>query len=73
MALEILNYNDIIITRAMSSAAEGQLNTSNTKVPDTIYKYECYVCRKIFDSLYILNYHELLEHSESRRPPIGIG
>ena len=57
----------------MSSAAEGQLNTTNTKVPDTRYKFQCHVCTKIFDSLYILNYHILLEHSEFRRPPIGIG
>jgi hypothetical protein len=58
----------------MSSATEGQLNTSDTKEPAaTRYKYQCHVCSKIFDSLYILDYHKLLEHSEYRRPPIGIG
>ena len=36
-------------------------------------KFKCYICSKVFDSLYILNYHKLLEHSEFKRPPIGIG
>ena len=35
-------------------------------------KWECDICNKIFDSLYILNYHRLLEHSKYRRPPIGV-
>jgi hypothetical protein len=36
-------------------------------------KFKCDICSKVFDSLYILNYHKLLEHSEFKRPPIGIG
>jgi hypothetical protein len=36
-------------------------------------KWECDVCNKIFDSLYILNYHRLLEHSKYKRPPTGVG
>jgi hypothetical protein len=36
-------------------------------------KWECDICSKIFDSLYILNYHILLEHSKNKRPPIGVG
>ena len=36
-------------------------------------KFECNVCKKVFESLYIMNYHKLLEHSESKRPPIGVG
>lgn len=36
-------------------------------------KWECDICSKIFDSLYILNYHRLLEHSKYKRPPIGVG
>ena len=36
-------------------------------------RWECEVCNKIFDSLYILNYHRLLEHSKYKRPPIGVG
>jgi hypothetical protein len=35
--------------------------------------WKCNICNKIFDSWYILNFHKLLEHSESKRPPIGIG
>jgi hypothetical protein len=38
-----------------------------------INRWECEVCNKIFDSLYILNYHILLEHSKNKRPPIGVG
>jgi len=56
----------------MSVAAEGQLSTT-TKAQDITYKFQCHICTKVFDSLYILKYHILLEHSESRRPPIGIG
>jgi hypothetical protein len=36
-------------------------------------KWQCNVGGKIFESWYILNYHKLLEHSESKRPPIGVG
>ncbi len=35
--------------------------------------WKCDICGKVFDTWYILNYHKLLEHSESKRPPIGIG
>ena len=34
--------------------------------------WECTICNKKFDSLYILNYHRLLEHSKRKRPPIGV-
>jgi hypothetical protein len=59
----------------MPSAAERQLNTSSSDIEEQVAKnkWKCNVCSKIFDSLYILNYHKLLEHSESKRPPIGIG
>lgn len=33
-------------------------------------KWECEICGKVFDSLYILYYHKLLEH-ELNTPPIG--
>lgn len=36
-------------------------------------KFECSICKKAFESWYIFNYHKLLEHSEFKRPPIGIG
>ena len=59
----------------MPSAAEGQLNTYNIEEGSAAKKNEwkCDICNKVFDSLYILNYHKLLEHSESKRPPIGVG
>ncbi len=49
----------------MSAAHE----VTATKEP----KWQCNICGKVFESLYILNYHKLLEHSESKRPPIGVG
>ncbi|HEY9493126.1 MAG TPA: hypothetical protein VIP56_14145 [Nitrososphaeraceae archaeon] len=55
-------------------AAEGQLNTTiNIEESEAGNKWKCNVCNKEFDSLYILNYHKILEHSKSKRPPIGIG
>ncbi len=54
--------------------AEGQLNTTiNIEESEAGNKWKCNVCNKEFDSLYILNYHKILEHSKSKRPPIGIG
>ncbi len=35
--------------------------------------WKCDVCGKSFESEDMLNYHKLLEHSEHKRPPIGIG
>ena len=58
---------------SIPSVAEGQLNTSDIEEAVAQNKWKCNVCSKVFDSLYILNYHKLLEHSESKRPPIGIG
>ena len=56
----------------MPSTAEGQPNPGLGQ--STIKnKWRCNVCGKIFVSQYILNYHNLLEHSESKRPPIGVG
>jgi hypothetical protein len=57
----------------MPSATEGQLYTSDIERPVVKNKWKCNVCGKIFDNQYILNYHQLLEHSESKRPPIGVG
>ncbi|MDW0155579.1 MAG: hypothetical protein QOK83_04335 [Nitrososphaeraceae archaeon] len=34
---------------------------------------KCEICGKSFDNTDMLNYHKLLEHSEHKRPPIGIG
>ena len=35
--------------------------------------WEFKICGKAFQSWYILNYHNLLEHSRCKRPPIGVG
>jgi hypothetical protein len=34
--------------------------------------WKCSLCDKVFDSLYILNYHNMLEHGTHKRPPIGV-
>jgi hypothetical protein len=36
-------------------------------------KFECSICKKLFESLEVMNSHKQLEHSESKRPPIGVG
>ena len=56
----------------MASTAEGQAYPSGIVEPPIKNIWKCNVCGKIFVSLYILNYHKLLEHSESKRPPIGV-
>jgi len=54
------HYNNMS-TGQSSKTAEG-LNT-----------WKCEVCEKSFENVETLNYHTLLEHSEHKRPPIGIG
>ena len=56
----------------MPSVTEGQLNPPGIEQSPIKNKWKCNVCGKIFYSLYILDYHKLLEHSESKRPPIGV-
>jgi hypothetical protein len=45
--------------------------SSKTAERQSISKFE--ICGKSFDDADMLNYHKLLEHSEHKRPPIGIG
>jgi hypothetical protein len=54
----------------MPSIREGQLNPYSLEQPKN--EWRCGVCGKIFVSEYILNYHKLLEHSKSKRPPVGV-
>ena len=53
----------------MSVLEEEQFTAS---VERTEKKWECHICKKIFDSWYICSYHNLLEHSNQSRPPVGI-
>jgi hypothetical protein len=50
------------------------LATDSGNILFAAYKnnWECTICNKKFESLYILNYHRLLEHSKDKRPPIGV-
>ncbi|MFZ0893463.1 MAG: hypothetical protein WAZ77_03065 [Candidatus Nitrosopolaris sp.] len=56
----------------MAYTAEGQLNPSVIEQSPIKNEWKCSDCGKIFASLYILNYHKLLQHGESKRPPIGV-
>ena len=49
-------------------SAADQKYTAAGKEP----KWECKTCGKVFQNEYILNYHKLLEHSQYKRPPIGV-
>jgi len=56
----------------MPSIAEGQTNSYGQEQRTTKNIWKCNICGKIFETEYILNYHKLLEHSKSKRPPIGV-
>ena len=56
----------------MPCSVEGRLTPSGIEQSVIKNKWKCNVCGKIFVSLYILNYHKLLEHSESKRSPVGV-
>ena len=69
MVYDIFNENLIcndLYNNTMSSE-------QSSKTAERINNWKCEICGKTFDSLDILNYHKLLEHSEHKRPPIGIG
>ena len=55
-----------------SIAEEGQPNPYVQEQTAIKNIWRCNVCGKIFESQYILIYHKLLEHSKSKRPPIGV-
>lgn len=45
----------------------------STKTAGGLNTWKCEICGKSFENVETLNYHILLEHSEHKRPPIGIG
>ena len=48
------------------SIAEQSVYTPKPK------KLKCEICGKIFETWYMLSYHKSLEHSQDKRPPIGV-
>lgn len=46
--------------------------SGNTLLSAGKNNWKCSLCDKVFDSLYILNYHNMLEHSAHKRQPIGV-
>jgi hypothetical protein len=46
--------------------------SGNTSLSAGKNNWKCSLCDKVFDSLYILNYHNMLEHSAHKRQPIGV-
>ena len=51
----------------MPSSVEGRLTPSVIEQSVIKNKWKCNVCSKIFDSLYISKYHNLLEHTTNSR------
>ena len=52
---------------------QGQQGASGNRLLSAAKNnWKCRFCDKVFDSLYILNYHRMLEHSKHKRPPIGV-
>ena len=51
-----------------STDDDDEKEDNDTDAPN----WKCIICGKVFESNYILNYHNLLEHSKYKRPPIGI-
>lgn len=51
---------------------QGQVSSGTTLISAGKNNRKCSLCYKVFDSLYILNYHIMLEHSTHKRPPIGV-
>ena len=79
--MPLIIYGDNLMSvRDKKEEAEEELQKQEDSVTDSgntlfsAYKnnWECTICNKKFDSLYILNYHRLLEHSKDKRPPIGV-
>ena len=44
-----------------------------SKISEGTNSCKCEICGKMFDNADVLDYHKILEHSEHKRPPIGIG
>jgi hypothetical protein len=49
------------------------MSSEQSSKTEGINKWKCEICGKTFDNVDMLNYHNFLEHSEHKRPPIGIG
>lgn len=63
-------YENLICDdRYYNNMSTGQ----STKTAGGLNTCKCEICGKSFENVETLNYHTLLEHSEHKRPPIGIG
>jgi hypothetical protein len=69
LALRI--YNENLICNDLSNNTMSSEQSSKTA--ERINRWKCEICGKSFENVDTLNYHNLLEHSEHKRPPIGIG
>lgn len=50
-----------------------KMSAATESTVDRREKLICDMCGRVFDTLDILNFHKQLEHSESARPPSGVG
>ncbi len=75
--LQLENYVDLefhdekLICNDLSN--NSMSSEQSSKTAKGISTWKCEICGKMFDNTDVLNYHKLLEHSEHKRPPIGIG
>ncbi|HKQ22622.1 MAG TPA: hypothetical protein VJS91_11320 [Nitrososphaeraceae archaeon] len=63
-------YENLICNHRVNNTMSAE-QSSKTAERQNVRK--CEICGKSFESEDMLNYHKLLEHSEHKRPPIGIG
>jgi hypothetical protein len=70
-AIELRIYNENLICNDLSINTMGSEQSSKTA--EGLNRWQCEICGKFFDNVDVLNYHKLLEHSEHKRAPIGIG
>jgi hypothetical protein len=68
-SIEIFTENLIWNELANNNMSSEQAS----KISERTNSWKCEICGKTFDNVDMLNYHNLLEHSEHKRPPIGIG
>jgi hypothetical protein len=69
--LELRIYDENLICNDVSN--NTMASEQSSKTAEGLNRWKCEICGKSFDNVDMLNYHNLLEHSEHKREPIGIG
>jgi hypothetical protein len=69
--LELRIYDENLICNDVSN--NTMASEQSSKTAEGLNRLKCEICGKSFDNVDMLKYHNLLEHSEHKREPIGIG